>query len=902
MIGRDGELAALLAAAASTRAGTGRLVDVTGAPGSGKSTLVEALATRLRSDGVVVWSHSATLPEQALSWAGLAALLDHVAPTVLAALPPGLRAHIESITAPDPTVPIRAHGVAVALRETLAVAASAAPLAIILDDENWLDAATAGVVTFAARSVPGHPILLVLARRSAEPSSLDVSGVPDEQREAIVLSGLSAEVIAELVRPIAGPGVRRSVMLALYEQSGGNPMLAAEIARQLASGESPDHVRAPRSVVESLRPRIARLPPATRSALQFAALVAAASSDVIGSATGTDAIVAIGPAEADGLVEVVTREGASPTIRFTHPTIAAAAVEAMPTAELRAAHARLAAIVSDPESRGVHLAASAPPAGDGTATVLETAADIADRRGAPESAALLYRASVDATPPGRDADRRRRLIALAHAQGIAVRHQELLSTLSEVDAPAGSPEADRVATMRVSALVSVAGPEAALAAALASVDSVVSRESRTVALAQIALLERLGNLDRGLRAAERSLDDAERGGDPAAIQTARLSVSVSRVLVGEPVDIGAAVDAAAAWDDSMLLGYAMEELAQLLWFAGDPRARDHVERMLVAATARGDAVTESNALGYLGEIHICRGEWAAAERALTTSPRGETDAPERATLAFVNASLGRVDMARRLVAELDGVEVPGAINQFGVRARRAMTAFALGDADAVEQLELAHLLAVQIGLRAPRFIPFRRDHVESLVAAGRLDEARGAAGEMDEIAERCQLDSARADADAALAVVAAAAGDDESAARLFADAAKVHDRDGDRYELARTLLAAGRAARRAQRRTDARRLLDEAAALFSEMGARLWIERCRSESARIGGRPKRPVTLTPTERQVAERAASGNTNAEIAAAMFVSLRTVESNLSRCYRKLQVRGRVDLAAALARLDG
>src|SRR5690606_31169915 len=110
-----------------------------------------------------------------------------------------------------------------------------------------------------------------------------------------------------------------------------------------------------------------------------------------------------------------------------------------------------------------------------------------------------------------------------------------------------------------------------------------------------------------------------------------------------------------------------------------------------------------------------------------------------------------------------------------------------GDDDAVEQLELAHHLAAEFGVRAPRLVPYRRDYVEALVAAGRLDEARHVAEEMNALAERSQLDSARADADAACAVVASASGDDERARRLFGDAAKIQDRDGDRYELARTL-------------------------------------------------------------------------------------------------------------------
>lgn len=901
MRGRDGELATVLAAAEGARAGAGCLVEVVGPAGSGKSTLLAAVVDRLRDGGWTVWQHAATLPEQALTWAGLADLLAPVDAGVIAGLPPRTGAHLTSVTAPDPTTTVQPHGVAVAVRELLAHAASAAPLAVVLDDQNWLDPSTAGVVTFAARSIPDHAVLLILSRRSDEPSAVDAAAVAHDRRLVVELAGLTVEAIAELIRPVAGRPLSRSAVRAVHERSAGNPMLASEIARQLAAGEPLDRALTPQSIVESLRPRLSALPLETLAAMQFAALLAPASTDVIDAAIDGDALAALGPAEADDLIEVLPGNGASLAIRFTHPTIAAAALARLSTAQLRAAHATLARLVADPESRGVHLAASAPSPDVETATTLEAAGELADRRGATEAAAALYRASVAATPPGHDEDRLRRLMALATAQSIGVMHHELLATLAEIDAPPRSAEADRVITMRVAAIVTCDGVEAARREALASIDSVTTARGRMHAYAQLVLLERLDSLDRGLQTALRALDDAVRGGDPEAVETAALSVAVSRVLVGEPADIDDAVAGAAAWPDEMFLGYAMEELAQLLWFAGDPRGVEWVERMLDAGTTRGDAVTEINALGYLAEMRTTRGEWDVAERELTSTPRGDLDAADRATLAFLHASTGRADSARRLLADISRTDARGPINAYGVQARRAMTSFVLGDPDAVDQLELTHQLAMDIGLRAPRFIPYRRDHVEALMSAGRTDEALHVAEMMTELAERSGLDSARADADGARAVIAASARDDDLSARLFADAAKIHDRDGDRYELARTLLAAGRAARRAGRRRDARQLLDDAAALFAGMGAAPWLARCRAEAARIGGRPRRSATLTETERQVADRAAAGATNAEIAAAMFVSLRTVESNLSRTYRKLGIRSRIDLAAALSQLD-
>ena len=137
-------------------------------------------------------------------------------------------------------------------------------------------------------------------------------------------------------------------------------------------------------------------------------------------------------------------------------------------------------------------------------------------------------------------------------------------------------------------------------------------------------------------------------------------------------------------------------------------------------------------------------------------------------------------------------------------------------------------------------------------------------------------------------------GNHDQAEALLTVAAKLHDHAGLAYEYARTTLAAGRAARRAGRRSDARRLLAIADSSFISMGCASWAATAQAEAARLGGRPRRTAELTATERQVARHAAAGRSNAEIAATMFISVRTVESNLTRTYRKLGVRTRVELA--------
>jgi DNA-binding NarL/FixJ family response regulator len=138
----------------------------------------------------------------------------------------------------------------------------------------------------------------------------------------------------------------------------------------------------------------------------------------------------------------------------------------------------------------------------------------------------------------------------------------------------------------------------------------------------------------------------------------------------------------------------------------------------------------------------------------------------------------------------------------------------------------------------------------------------------------------------------------DAALAAFERAVQQHARVPMPFERARTLLLLGTAQRRAKRRAAARATLAAAEALFTDVGTDFWARRARAEIARLGGRrPRDRDDLTPTEAQIAEAAAEGRSNREIAERLFVSERTVEANLTRIYRKLGVRSRVQLARRL-----
>ena len=147
-------------------------------------------------------------------------------------------------------------------------------------------------------------------------------------------------------------------------------------------------------------------------------------------------------------------------------------------------------------------------------------------------------------------------------------------------------------------------------------------------------------------------------------------------------------------------------------------------------------------------------------------------------------------------------------------------------------------------------------------------------------------------------LLAAANGDFDAAFDAFDRALAQHDRMPGRFERGRTLLSYGTARRRARERGAARRALEAALEIFEEQGAELWARRAADELRRISGRRPAGAELTETELRVARLAAEGRANKEIAAAMFMSVHTVEAHLSRVYRKLGLRSRTGLARQAA----
>ena len=257
-------------------------------------------------------------------------------------------------------------------------------------------------------------------------------------------------------------------------------------------------------------------------------------------------------------------------------------------------------------------------------------------------------------------------------------------------------------------------------------------------------------------------------------------------------------------------------------------------------------------------------------------------------------------------ARADAASTLAGAEERGVMMATTLGACALGLLDlSLERFDAVHQLLGPLGarleaggVREPGSVRFTPDEIEALIALGRMEEAEALLSILECQAAQLGRASALASAARCRGLVCAARGDLEGALVSLQEALPAHERASMPFEHARTLLALGATRRRARMKRPAREALEQALAIFEELGARLWADKARAELARIGGRPAATGELTPTERRIAALAAEGRSNKEIATALFVTPKTVGTQLSRIYRKVGVHSRTELARYLS----
>ncbi len=269
-------------------------------------------------------------------------------------------------------------------------------------------------------------------------------------------------------------------------------------------------------------------------------------------------------------------------------------------------------------------------------------------------------------------------------------------------------------------------------------------------------------------------------------------------------------------------------------------------------------------------------------------------------LALVEAHLGNVDEVRAIIEQQPR---PSFITRHGTlhfRAALGLVELSLGNNDAADvHLRAGLQAAEQVGCGEPGMHRMHANAAEAAVALGDLERAEQIGNFLEEHGQRTNHRWSLATGARVRALIAAARGDLEALAAAE-QALERHDQLPMPFERARTLLVKGVIERRARMRGHAKSSFEQALEIFEHMAARLWADRARAELDRVGLRRTSGHELTEGERRVAELAAQGLTNREVAAALFMSPKTVEANLSRVYRKLGISSRAELGAQMAEL--
>jgi DNA-binding CsgD family transcriptional regulator len=406
----------------------------------------------------------------------------------------------------------------------------------------------------------------------------------------------------------------------------------------------------------------------------------------------------------------------------------------------------------------------------------------------------------------------------------------------------------------------------------------------------------------GLEHARTALDLADELDDDALRADALLILAFLGSAVGDraaPAYAERAHELATAVGDSELLREATVTLADALQEKNPEAARALLEREYELWRER-DELSAANVLAHLYGLELWEGRWQLAadyaERSLEINVQYGLDVPwYHLPVAIVAAHRGQLEVARehselalRLGEEQIGLHTPVHLATLGL--------VALQDGEprtAVDWFGKSEVVTTRLGWRSARHRWWIPDHVEALLALGRLDDAVRLLDGWEADAERLGEERMLAHATRCRGLLAAAEGDVERAVSVLEAAVSHSYRVEDPFGRARALLALGVVRRRRRQKRVARDAIGEALAGFERLGAATWIEKARAELGRIGGRT-REEGLTPAERRVAALVADGRTNKEVAAALFLGERTVETHLSHVYAKLGLRSRAELA--------
>ena len=901
---------------------------IEGAPGIGKSALWRTVVDDASALGYRVLVSRPSELEADLAHASLTDLLLPAVEEVRLHLPPPQRRALDvallTVDPEDGAPDLRALGMAVAT--ALRILATPTPVIVAIDDVQWVDATSARALRFAARRLVGERVGLLLTRRSGSVQSLVPNverAFPAEQLEILALGPMSLGALHQLIETRFAISLRRPSLVHLERSSGGIPLAALDIVdalrhagRELTPGAI---APAPVDIAQLVAHRLERVPAATQSVVIAVAALGRPRLDVLQAVVATrDVRADLGPAIQEGILE---RDG--DRVRFVHPLYRSAVYGAEPRDRREDLHRRIAGVLSDPDEAALHLAlGAAAPDAEVAGTVADRAAD-AYRRGARDSAAALYEHALRLTPADAAAARVDRMLAIA---GILwelgdIERSRSLTTEALNDAPDGSARGMALVLEAMHLLWSE-GPAAAIPVYLealgvvssdATLEATIHLRIAYAADEDLSLAVAHAAAAADLLAGQREATNLRacallmtveleimrgRAHDPVAAEQGRAMLSDAR----QSADPRMPFDAAAiARERSWLLRAATDDLVAAREELEEIRRNDADRGLDRAAPIVYMDLTELSC--QLGDVSAAQGyAEQAIQFASQTGRLPYAEAAARYATALVAEHVGDLVQAahagreaHRLASRLGPTPLLDRATVLLARMELAEDRPAAG-ADLLLALD-ARLN--QTGMRQPGAYRFRADLVESLVTAGRLDEAASHAARLASAVEEAPAPWGLAVSARSHALVAAASGDLDAAVRYLQTALTHHDGLPMPIERGRTLLHLGRAMRRRRRKRTAAEALAAALVAFQAAGAVHWASRARQELDRVGVRPTRVDELTATEREVARLAANGMTNRQVADAMILSPKSVDGVLTRVYAKLDIHSRAELGAWIAR---
>lgn len=890
------------------RKGHGAALAIHGEAGIGKSTLLR-YATEQAAD-MTVLSVRGYEAEAEIPFAGLADLIRPLLP-LLDGLPAPQVAALQSALSLGPPVPGDRFSVCAATAGVLASAAAERPLLVIVDDLQWIDVSSREAVLFAGRRLANDAVGLLVAIRTEPERSTGLdrqyAGLPQ-----LAVHGLNQEDAQALGRSLA-PAASAEDLEQIYSDTAGNPLGIQELCGALGRDGTRAAVGPPQPsrLTQALAARLAEMPERTRRAMLLVA-AGAGQTDVVRRAAGTIGLelADFAPAEEAGLLLADDEH-----LDFRHPLMRSVLNAAASLHERTAAHAALGeALAQVPgeaaaDARAWHLAQAVLPPDDLVSELLTEAGTRARFRGGNLEAA---RAFEQAARFGSATARPALLLRAARCWQLAGRTGKMIPLLDEALSLATDPRLRAlIRHMRGYVRMWRALPRDGLAEMIEGAREVETLDAARAALmyADAAIAHFMLGEPVELLAVTRRAYQLSQGTTGVAPLVAAVAYSGSLVINGQRAEGQRLLTEVAP----LLLQVPPLPRAQefahaayiAMWLEDYPLAERLLEAIISGARANGALGVLPQALSIGSELAFRQGRWRQAQAFADESVElaKETRQANVYGMYFVgrnHAVRGRVTQAVRMIEKT--TEVTHRYEAFGLHLHttHALGLLALGEGDldtAIARLEETGRLPVATRTRDQSIVPWAFDLVEAYARAGRTQDAQRLLAEIavDEAPPDCRCDLLIARTWRCRGLLA---NGKAQITENFENALAAHDRLPMPFEQARTQLYYGERLRRGRRRAEARTRLRRALETFEQLDAPSWAARARNELKATGETLARgtgiAAELTPQEYQVALVVGRGASNAEAAAALFLSQKTIEYHLSNIYRKTGLRSRGDLS--------